>query len=196
MSRNAGNKAAAPRKSNPLLTGILIGMVVGVGLAAGLAWFIMRSPSPFVQKEQVTVKPPVMDLKSEVPASVAVAPAPGGAASGVAGEKPRFEFYKVLTDKQEAVVAAPAVKPAEKPVAASAAQYLQAGSFASAADAEKLKAKLTLQGMEVSILTVNIPEKGIWHRVRLGPYKNSDELNKARAALKQNGIDATPMRAQ
>jgi len=47
MSRNVGNKSAAPRKGgSPLLTGILVGMVAGVGLAAGLAWFILKSPSP------------------------------------------------------------------------------------------------------------------------------------------------------
>ncbi|MDD2686816.1 MAG: SPOR domain-containing protein [Gallionella sp.] len=202
MSRNTGNKSAAPRKSSPLLTGILIGMVVGVGLAAGLAWFIMRSPSPFVQKDQVVVKPPIIDLKSApavAPPVVSASSVPVGAVSGVEGEKPRFEFYKVLTDKQETVAATP--KSPEKTVvenkpAANVPQYLQAGSFASADDAEKLKAKLTLQGMEVTTVTVNIPEKGVWHRVRVGPYKNADDLSKARAVLKQNGIEATPTRAQ
>ncbi len=43
MSRNTGNKSAAPRKGgSPLLTGILVGMVIGVGMAAGLAWYIMK----------------------------------------------------------------------------------------------------------------------------------------------------------
>lgn len=208
MSRNTGNKSAAPRKGgSPLLTGILIGMVIGVGMAAGLAWYIMKSPSPFVQKEQVAAKPPVDMAKPAAPA-VAAAQVAQPAASGVAEGKPRFEFYKVLTDKQDATVAMPA-KPADKPqpvkpqtveskpaAAANEPYFLQAGSFSNANDAEKLKARLALLGIEASTQTATIPDKGVWHRVRLGPYKNADEMNRARSLLKQNGVDATPMRAQ
>ncbi|WP_435628056.1 SPOR domain-containing protein [Candidatus Ferrigenium straubiae] len=213
MSRNTGNKSSAPRKSgSSLLTGILIGMVIGVGMAAGLAWYIMKSPSPFVQKEQVAAKPPVDVSKPAAPA-VTAAPAAQPAASGVAEGKPRFEFYKVLTDKQDATVAVPA-KPADKlqaakpqsaeskptdskpATAASEPYFLQAGSFSNADDAEKLKARLALLGIEASTQTATIPDKGVWHRVRLGPYKNADEMSKARTLLKQNGVDATPMRAQ
>ncbi|HEU0220446.1 MAG TPA: SPOR domain-containing protein [Gallionella sp.] len=209
MSRNTGNKSAAPRKSgNPLLTGILIGMIIGVGMAAGLAWYIMKSPSPFMQKEPVIAKPPAEVAKPMAPTGTAAPNAPSAtAASGVVDGKPRFEFYKVLTDKQDAAVAAPA-KPADKPqpakpqttdnkpVAANEPYFLQAGSFSNADDAEKLKAKLALLGIEASIQTATIPDKGVWHRVRMGPYKNTDEMNHARGLLKQNGVDATPIRAQ
>lgn len=202
MSRNTGNKSGGARKGgngSPLLTGILVGMVIGVAMAAGLAWYIMKSPSPFVQNEQVTVKPPVAAKPQAQPA--AVVPGAAAPASGVNGDKPRFEFYKVLTDKQDAAVA-PAAKPTDKPkveskpVAVSGPQFLQAGSFSNAADAEKVKARLAMIGIEASIQTATIPDKGVWHRVRLGPYKSADEMNKVRETLKQNGIDATPIRAQ
>lgn len=209
MSRNTGNKTTAPRKGgNPLLTGILVGMVIGVGLAAGLAWYVMKSPSPFVQREPVIAKPPMDAAKPEPSARVAVPnPQPTSAAPGATEDKPRFEFYKVLTDKQDAAVMAP-VKPADKPqppkpqtadsklVTANEPYFLQAGSFSNADDAEKLKAKLALLGIEASTQTATIPDKGVWHRVRMGPYKNTDEMNQARNLLKQNGVDATPTRAQ
>lgn len=196
MSRNIGNKSAAPRRSgNPLLTGILVGMVIGVGMAAGLAWYLMKSPSPFVQKEPVIAKP--------ADAAAPATPNAPSAVSGVADGKPRFEFYKVLTDKQDAAVPAkPADRPQPakaadgKPVAANEPYFLQAGSFSNADDAEKLKARLALLGIEASTQTATIPDKGVWHRVRMGPYKNTDEMNRARNLLKQNGMDATPMRAQ
>ncbi len=210
MSRNTGNKSAAPRKSgSPLLTGILVGMVIGVGMAAGLAWYIMKSPSPFVQKEQVIAKPPADITKPAAPAGTAAPDAqPAMAASGVVDGKPRFEFYKVLTDKQDAAAAAPPAKPADKPqpakpqpaeskpAAADEPYFLQAGSFSNADDAEKLKARLALLGIEASTQTATIPDKGVWHRVRMGPYKNADEMNHARSLLKQNGVDATPIRMQ
>lgn len=197
MSRNMGNRAAAQNKSgSSLLTGILVGMVIGAGMAAGLAWYIMKSPSPFVTKEQAAAKPLVDAAEPVVSAEAPV--------SGVGNGKPRFEFYKVLTDKQDAAVAAPADKPRitppplvdSRPIAAGEPHFLQAGSFSNPNDAEKLKARLALLGLESSIQTATIPDRGVWYRVRLGPYKDMDELSRIRASLKQNGVDATPMRAQ
>ena len=197
MSRNMGNRAAAQNKSgSSLLTGILIGMVIGAGMAAGLAWYVMKSPSPFVKKEQAAAKP----LMDAAPPTVS-AEAP---VSGVGDGKPRFEFYKVLTDKQDTAVVAPADRPRitppplvdSKPIAADEPRFLQAGSFSNPDDAEKLKARLALLGLESSIQTATIPDRGVWYRVRLGPYRDANELNRARASLKQNGVEATPMRAQ
>ena len=201
MSRNTGNKSAAPRKSgSPLLTGILVGMIIGAGMSAGLAWYIMKAPSPFMQKEPVIAKMPVDVVQ---PAGVAASSATQAAASGVVDGKPRFEFYKVLTDKPDAS-AKPVGKPQpvkpqaadSKPVAANEPYFLQAGSFPNAEDAEKLKARLALLGIEAGIQSVDIPGKGVWHRVRTGPYKNADEMDQMRNLLKQNKVEATPMRAQ
>ena len=197
MGRNMSNKSAAPGKSgSSLLTGILVGMVIGAGMAAGLAWYVMKSPSPFVKNEQATARP----LMDAAPPTVS-AEAP---VSGVGDGKPRFEFYKVLTDKQDAEVAAPAGRPRitppplvdSKPIAAGEPRFLQAGSFSNPDDAEKLKARLALLGLESSTQVATIPDRGVWYRVRLGPYKDADELNRIRDSLKQNGVDATPMRAQ
>ena len=193
MGRSTGNNSSSPgRGGNQLISGILIGTVVGVSLAAGVAWFLRNSPSPFVKKEQVTVIAPTETAPRTPPAK---------AASGVGSDKPRFEFYKVLTDKQDASVATPdkrAEKPKvgdSKPAATFELQILQAGSFSNATDAENLKAKLALLGMEAGVHTATIPDKGVWYRVRLGPYKTADELNHARNFLKQNGVESTPMRA-
>ena len=73
---------------------------------------------------------------------------------------------------------------------------VQAGSFQNAEDAEKLKARLALGGFEASIVRVNIPEKGLWHRVRLGPFAGLAAANATIASLKTNGIAATAVRAQ
>ncbi|HEU0189064.1 MAG TPA: SPOR domain-containing protein [Gallionella sp.] len=205
MSRNTGNRPAASRKGvNPLWTGIFVGLVVGVSMAAGLTWYLMKTPSPFLKKDQVTATPPVEVAK---PAASAETSTPAqkspAAASGESNGKPRFEFYKVLTDKQDATVAAPATKHADKPKPADtkpAVAYephlLQAGSFPKADDAEKLKAKLALLGVEASVQSAAIPDKGVWYRVRLGPYKSEGDLNSARSFLKQNGVDSTPIKVQ
>jgi len=54
-----------------------------------------------------------------------------------------------------------------------------------------LKARLALIGMQASIQTTTLPDRGVWHRVRIGPYGNVEELNRTRDTLKKNGIDTT-----
>jgi cell division protein FtsN len=183
-----------------VVAGVFIGMVLGITAAGGVAWYVLnKKPTAFTNKEQA--KPAVQVVP--LPASAPVA------ASGVGETKQHFEFYKVLTDKPDGTAHKNTVKPAPKPkvpaavkpqptppvAAAKEMYYVQAGSFQNADDAEKLKAKLAFSGFEASIQTVTIPEKGEWHRVRLGPYNNG-EAGKTIAALKQNGIIATQLRAQ
>lgn len=209
MGRDNGNISAAPRKGGNLIwIGILVGILVGVSMAAGVAWYLMKSPRPFLNKEQPSALKPQAD--STKPATSAAAEKPAATPND---GKPRFEFYKVLTDKPTATAVAATKstdksKSAEKlssaktqsagnkTVAVYEPQILQTGSFSNVNDAEKLKAKLALLGLEANIQTATIPDKGIWYRVRLGPYKNPDEMNRASNFLKQNGVDSTQMRAQ
>ncbi len=195
MAKPQGNKSAPPPKpGNRLFTGLLLGMIVGVGMAAVLAWFVMKSPSPFTQKSTTETKPPVAVEKPAATGVVAPKPKTPATDSATANGKPRFDFYNVLTNKQDSGVVLPA-KPSNK-VGNEVAQILQAGSFSSVDDADKLKAKLAMLGLEANVQTAAIPDKGVWYRVRLGPYKNAEELSRARAFLKQNGVESTPMRAQ
>ncbi|MGZ8256506.1 MAG: SPOR domain-containing protein [Gallionella sp.] len=194
----AASKKTSTGSGSPLMVGLLVGLIVGVAMAAGLAWYLMKSPSAFVNK------PAAPRIVAE---PVKAAP-PVAAASAVGDGKPRFEFYKVLTDKPDAIAnlakedkPTAAIKPAPvlvKTDAAAAKQtyYLQVGAFANADDAEKLKARLSLQGMDVAIQSVTIPDKGVMNRVRTGPYQGADEMTKARAALKLSGTDSTPIRVQ
>lgn len=189
-----------------VVAGMFIGMVLGIAAAAGVAWYLAEKKPAFINKEQPRPAPQIAPLVASAPvAATAPAIAP---ASGVE-PKQHFEFYKVLTDKdtaqhkntakpkepvKEPVVAKP--HPATPPAVASKDMYyVQAGSFQNMGDAEKLKAKLAFSGFEASIQTASIPDKGEWHRVRLGPY-SSGEAGKTVAALKQNGIIATQVHAQ
>lgn len=67
--------------------------------------------------------------------------------------------------------------------------WLQAGSFATEADAENLKARLAFAGWQASVQQGTLPDKGVRYRVRLGPYDNTDELNRIRNDLTKNGFD-------
>jgi len=188
-----------------VLAGVFIGMVLGIVAAGAVAWYVMeKRQNSFTNKDKEhKAVPQIAPLAASAPAVTTPA------ASGVAETKQHFEFYKVLTDKPDNTphknVAKPkepakepvAVKPQHTPPAAVAKEmyFVQAGAFQNMGDAEKLKAKLAFSGFEASIQTANIPDKGVWYRVRLGPY-NGGEAGKTIAALKQNGIIATQVQAQ
>ena len=204
MNRNTGSRPASQYKGiNPMWTGILIGLIVGVSLAAGVTWYLMKSPSPFLKKEQMPVNTTSNVGKPAASTEAAGTNTKSSAALPVENNgKPRFEFYKVLTDKQDATVGTTA-KSAEKlgpdaakPMVSFEPHVLQAGSFSKADDAEKLKARLALLGVQANVQEANIPDRGIWYRVRLGPYKDPEELNRTRSFLKQNGVESTPIRVQ
>ncbi len=49
-------------------------------------------------------------------------------------------------------------------------------------------------GMEANVEPANLAEKGVWYRVRLGPFTRIDEINRLRQQLAQNGVDASLVR--
>ena len=168
-----------------LVIGILIGLLLGLGIALGVAWYINRMPTPFVNRGV----PPV---KSESLNNTDAAKADESGARSKDG-KPRFDFYKILPGSEEPVTEQQFKDAQQKPAPAHANEtfYLQAGAFQNAPDADNLKARLALLGVEASIQTTALPDKGVWHRVRVGPYTAIEELNRARDTLKQNGIETT-----
>ncbi|WP_252346091.1 MULTISPECIES: SPOR domain-containing protein [unclassified Paludibacterium] len=101
----------------------------------------------------------------------------------------RFDFYKILPGQVDAVVkdgAAPAAAHADN---VGKKPYLQLGAFQDQDDADNLKAKLALIGVEATIQSADVPGKGIVHRVRVGPFATQADIDRVRSLLKQNGID-------
>jgi cell division protein FtsN len=54
--------------------------------------------------------------------------------------------------------------------------FLQLGSFQNENEADNLKAKLALLGVEAKIQSVSIPDKGMVHRVRVGPLSKQEDV--------------------
>ena len=181
--KGAQGRRGGRRSGSSLLAGILIGLILGLALALGVAWYINKMPSPF----STTRQPAKSDTKSIAPSTTSPR-----ADENTADAKPRFDFYKILPGAEE-----PAVSKGTKDAttgstaAAKEAFYLQAGAFQSAPDADNLKARLALLGVEASIESTAIPDKGLMHRVRIGPYASAEELNRTRDTLKQNGVATT-----
>jgi cell division protein FtsN len=70
---------------------------------------------------------------------------------------------------------------------------LQAGSYSNQADAERVRAQLALQGVQARVQRVAV-DADVWHRVRIGPLSNLEELNRVRKQLRAAEIDALVIR--
>ncbi len=182
MAKDYKPRAATRKKSGGgTLLGIFIGLILGLMIAVGVAWYMNKTPIPFLNKP----KPPE---KAGPDISKALAKPDEKTTQQV--EKPRFDFYKILPGAEEAV-SEQQIKQAAKPGAPVENFLLQAGSFQNPADADNLKARLALLGVEAGVEPVNLAEKGTWYRVRIGPYSKVDEINRLRQTLAQNGIEAS-----
>lgn len=159
--------------------------------------------------------------KGKLPATPPAAPAAPAAAApekAKAGDRPRFEFYQILPGEKEAgekegkpaspttpatgfgprqpslAGAKPGSAPAVPKPHTGETYWLQAGAFTEEREADNLKARIALTGLEASVRSVNIPDKGTLYRVRLGPYQSLDDANRIKTALSQNGVGAAIIR--
>jgi cell division protein FtsN len=198
MKPRRQDKTVAKKKSGGgTLLGLFLGLVIGVLAAAGVVWYINKMPLPFTTKgQQPPVAPAVAKSSPGAPAATPAAlPGKPGDPVPQNSDKPRFDFYKILPGNAEAI---PDPKPADgtkgkgdkdKDNALKEPLFLQAGSFQNAGDADNQKAKLALVGAEASIQQVMVQDK-VWFRVRLGPFGKMDEVNRMRADLAKQGIEA------
>jgi cell division protein FtsN len=197
-----GARGTGGTTRHPMMIGVFMGVLLGLCAALALALYLFKA-SPFVAKDKDsgTAKPvaraeipkgPPAGLPTQPP-TVAMAPSSGaGSTATPAGTKPgdakqRFDFYTILPGKNEP-------KAEQTPNASDSGPqreviYLQAGAFQKSSDADNLKARLALSGLEAQIQTATLSDSSVWHRVRLGPYATPEELNRARAVLRENKIE-------
>jgi cell division protein FtsN len=192
MSRDYKNSgtAAAGGRGSPMWVGILIGLLVGLCIALGVALYINKGANPFFQKQKSAEKSAEKPADAQkVTPEEASRPAAAGEKHAKNGEvKPRFDFYKILPGTEEAVTDKEFKR--ASPAATKEVYFLQVAAFQSPSDADNLKARLALAGIEAQIQTATLPDGHVWHRVRVGPFSNQDELSKSRAALKENKLEA------
>ena len=190
------------RSEGNFLAGMGVGVLIGLAVSLGIAFYLNRTPIPFM-----SAKPKPAEKNGAAAKAPAIAglpqggAAPGTPASGTA-EKPKFDFYRILPGSEEPV-SDKELKERERQQRAAAKScgssqqeaskdvyFIQAGSFQNPADADNQKARLAILGFESSVEPANLPDKGTWYRVRMGPYAKVEEINKVRQALAQSGIEA------
>lgn len=109
-----------------------------------------------------------------------------------------FDFYTLLPELEMVVDPPSERKEAtthEMPDKHKAMYYLQAGSFKNSDDANTLKAQLALIGVETNVETVNVNNIN-WHRVRVGPSRELDQLQSIQQRLRAEKIDSILLKAR
>ncbi|MEC9481772.1 MAG: SPOR domain-containing protein, partial [Halomonas sp.] len=134
---------------------------------------------------------------------------------------PTFEFYTLLPESEviaprvEDVATTPTTtavadvveanapastapkKPAAPPPSESRASYmLQAASFKDVADAKRLAGRLQDFGLLAKITEVKAQGNQTWHRVQVGPYQDTRELNRAQGLMMTQGIEPLMIKLQ
>jgi cell division protein FtsN len=187
------------RKGPPPWAWAAVGLLVGLFVA--FLGFLQLGPAPPVERTVKLETPP--EPASRVPAekpapALTAAPAAVIEEQPAAPPKPRFDFYNLLPE-MEVIVPEQEVQGAPTPegvrqVEQPGTYLLQAGSFRTREQADQLRARLALLGVETDVQTVTVNNEQTWHRVRVGPFHNLRDLNTARSLLKKNGIDAILIR--
>jgi cell division protein FtsN len=179
---------SGPESSSNFLIGLFFGFLLGLGVAAGIAIFFFKTPVPFSDRGRTQEKTPATGPGLQDATKAAKADA------NPAEVKPRFDFYRILPGKEEPVTERQirdAAKQTAKAGGSRDSYFIQTGSFPNPADADNLKAKIALMGLEASVEPADIEGKGVFYRVRLGPYKRIDEINRVRQQLTQNGLEVS-----
>jgi cell division protein FtsN len=123
----------------------------------------------------------------------------GEAGGGEPAAKPaeKYDFYQMLPNFEVVVPEKekdvkrdlPAASKVERP----GIYVLQVGSYRSETEAEGTRARLGKLGVDAKVQRVAV-DADVWHRVRIGPISNLDELNKVRKQLQAADVDALVIR--
>lgn len=172
----------------------VFGLAIGLSVAAAV-WFSDRRPQPEPEAQTPASLDSALDSTLDNNGETQA----GSTTATDAADKPaksRFEFYEMLPNFEVVVPEEDpqvAVDVEPQAVVEPGIYVLQAGSFTALEDADRRRAELALQGIQSTIQKVSIDDK-TYHRVRIGPTDDLNELNMLRSRLRAANIDVLRIR--
>lgn len=104
-----------------------------------------------------------------------------------------YTFYSRLKDF-EVVVNEESAYNSSRSASENYIYLIQAGSFKTKAQAERLLVELTLLGLEPNINSAKNSSGNLWYRVRLGPFTTRGGMTAARSTIISNNLEAMVMK--
>jgi cell division protein FtsN len=203
--------------------GFILGVVVGLAGALAVAVYVTKVPVPFMNKGQSRSADqdeaeakrnkdwdPNAPLYGKNPAKSTATPALGGASATESAKSKDAEGSKGSESKtaakgepkvevKPAVSADPLGDLAKAKMAPSPSEpftyYVQLGAFRTAEDAETLRARLSLSGIETKV-TEREQSGRVVFRVRTGPFDSKDDADRNRDKLDKAGLETSMVRVQ
>jgi cell division protein FtsN len=167
-----------------MLFGLGLGLIVAIGV-------YLRAPSGTRAAAPAESKT-TAERSSARPSSRPAAATTDGAAP----PENRFSFYEILPqyevpagDDNNARTSANAHR---RPVETPGSYLLQAGSFSTVAEADRMQANLALLGFESHVQRVTLDDD-VFNRVRIGPIVDIDAAKRAQRQLRAAGYDTLLM---
>ncbi len=199
------------KKPFPLVP-VLTGVAIGCGIA--LLGTVLLTPLP--ENEQRLIQNGDVDLVAQ---EAAQEKSVAKAKPSLPPEEPaRFKFYELLPNLEiipfvdptpgpgPQNATRPRSEPSPRPAPTGASRptsetptstataneryWIQAGSFRNAEDAESQRVHLILLGFAPKVEVANIPGKGTFHRVKIGPLSTSAKARDAMQRLAEDGVDS------
>ncbi|ORU90689.1 MAG: sporulation-like protein [Cycloclasticus sp. symbiont of Poecilosclerida sp. M] len=186
MARDYKNKLQPKVKQSNSVQGwlwLLAGLVIG-GFVMFLSELAKQTPS---QASPPTTKPIVKNEVRDVKKT-----AEPDVQTTIKSTKPRFDFYTILPE-MEVVIPENEINERRRQEGTGTGKIgpfmIQIGSFQKLADADSLKARLALLGVESHIEVVE-RQGTTWHRVKSGPFANFSGVDKTQNILHRNQINS------
>ncbi|MDE2260364.1 MAG: SPOR domain-containing protein [Betaproteobacteria bacterium] len=187
-----------PSRNAPFLKGLLVGLVLGVALSAGVALYITRMPSPFVaHSTQSSTAPdkPIAEmpdvsrqgLMNPSPVASGAASIPSNIDLGRTGGTTSPTDLPFQTPATPSTASEPGPTPNLPEPTTTVTYFVQTGAFSKESEAENQRANLALMGVDATVLSPEVGDKPLY-RVRVGPIVSVDEVRTLVATLKNNGI--------
>lgn len=187
--KNSINKTEEPTSSPNALLTFAIGLAAGLIVTAAVFFNIssnQKTDEPIAQPTEAEEE--IVTVETE-PEKVSLSEL----AEKENLEEPTYEFYKILPnlkinvseweETQIPVQESQTTKSTENLV-----YVLQVGSFQKMEMADRVKAKLALMGISADIQRVVINGQDVFHRVRVGPYKDAQKLEQVKTNLINNNM--------
>lgn len=159
---------------------VAIGLAIGLAIALAIYVRDRRPAAPVEQRPE-----PRSTAKAQ--AAKAAEPEEPAAQYDFYDMLPKFEV--VVPEKERDVRRDLPSARVERP----GVYVLQAGSYRNQADADRVRSQLGKQGITATVQRVAV-DADVWHRVRVGPLRDLDQVNRMRDALRAADIDALVIR--
>ena len=163
--------------------GLAVGLTLGLAVAGVVYLKDHRLDAPVASTGKIAKK----KFRNEPPEPAEAASDEPAKTYDFYDRLPKFEVVVPEKDKD--------VRPDVRsvPETRSGTYVLQAGSYKNFADADRVRAKLALQGIESKVQKVTV-DSDTWHRIRIGPISKLDELNRMRQILRKADVDVLVIR--